>query len=90
MRSQQQESIEEKEKLWNSINQQIDRFKRMDESLYEDKLAGDISPAKYLEKHEAFAKQKKNLEHQLALADRSLGSQLDYTLVLLELSQKSG
>lgn len=89
MRSQHQENIEEKEKIWSSIKQQIDRLSRMDESLYEDKLAGDISQIKYAEKHEEFAKQKEDLERQMALIDRSFGNRLDYTLVLLELSQKA-
>ena len=61
----------------------------MDENLYEDKLAGDISPIKYLEKHEAFNKQKEGLEKQLAAIDKSFGNRLDQTLVLLELSQRA-
>lgn len=89
MREQHQTSIEEKERLWHSIKTQIDRLSRMDESLYDDKLAGDISQQKYLEKHAEFGKQKEELEQRLSGIDRSFGNRLDQTLVLLELSQKA-
>ncbi len=89
MRSQHQDEIKEKEDLCSSIKLQISRLSRMDEGLYDDKLAGDISPAKYLEKHEAFSKQREDLEKQLASIEKSFGNRLDQTLVLLELSQKA-
>lgn len=89
MRHQQQDEIQEKEELCNSIKLQINRLSRMDEGLYEDKLAGDISPSKYVEKHESFTKQKQEFEKQLAAMDKSAANRLDQTLVLLELSQKA-
>ncbi|MGH7157814.1 MAG: recombinase family protein [Candidatus Saccharimonadales bacterium] len=89
MRSQHQDEIQEKEALWNTTKAQIDRLTRMDDSLYEDKLAGDIPQTVYQEKHESFRKQKEDLERQLALIDRASASRLDQTLVLLELSQKA-
>ena len=89
MRDQHSESIEEKERLCNSIKVQIDRLGRMDESLYDDKLAGDISAEKYAEKHNDFVARKGELEKQLRSIDTSLGNRLDQVLVLLELSQKA-
>lgn len=89
MRDQHSESIEEKERLCNSIKVQIDRLSRMDEGLYDDKLAGDISAEKYAEKHDDFAARKEELEKQLRSIDTSLANRLDQVLVLLELSQKA-
>jgi DNA invertase Pin-like site-specific DNA recombinase len=89
MRDQHQTNIEEKERLWSSVKVQIERVSRMDEGLYDDKLAGDISAEKYQEKHGEFMKQKEELERQLTSIDRSLGNRLDQALVLLELSQKA-
>ncbi len=89
MREQHREAIEEKERLCNSIQVQIDRLCRMDESLYDDKLAGDISPEKYAEKHADFTARTEELEKQLRSIDTSLESRLDQVLVLLELSQKA-
>lgn len=89
MREQHREAIEEKERLCNSIQVQIDRLCRMDESLYDDKLAGDISPEKYVEKHADFTARTGELEKQLRSIDTSLESRLDQVLVLLELSQKA-
>ena len=82
-------SIEEKERLWNSVKLQIDRLSRMEEGLYDDKLSGDISQEKYQEKHAEFSERKEELEQQLRGVDTSLGNRLDQTLVLLELSQKA-
>lgn len=89
MREQHRESIEEKERLCNSIKVQIDRLSRMDDGLYDDKLAGDISAERYAEKHADFTARKQDLENQLQGIDTSLGHRLDQVLVLLELSQKA-
>jgi len=61
----------------------------MDEGLYDDKLAGDISNDKYAEKHTDFMTRKEELEKQLRAIDMSLENRLDQVLVLLELSQKA-
>ncbi|HSX35964.1 MAG TPA: recombinase family protein [Patescibacteria group bacterium] len=89
MRGQHQNSIEEKEHLWNSVKTQIDRVERMDDRLYEDKLAGEISIEKYVEKHAEFGRQQTELRKQLESIDKSFGNRLDQVLVLLELSQKA-
>ena len=89
MREQHSANIEEKEQLWNSVKAQIDRLIRMEEGLYEDKLAGDISAVRYKEKQAEFSKQKETFEEQLKSIDRSFGNRLDQTLVLLELPQRA-
>lgn len=89
MHEQHSADIEEQEQLWNSVKTQIDRLTRMEEGLYEDKLAGDISQVRYQEKHAMFSAQKVELEKQLRSIDRSFGNRLDQALVLLELSQRA-
>ena len=89
MRERQGGDIEEKERLWDSVKLQADRINRMEERLYDDKLAGDISQERYEAKHAEFVKQKAELQEKLGSIDRSFGNRLDHTLVLLELSQKA-
>lgn len=89
MRKQHQESIENRERLIKSINTQIERIERMEEGLYDDKLAGDITPEKYKEKHEQFVNQKAELSDQLSKMDVSLSQRLEQRLVILELSQNA-
>ena len=90
VKDQQKITIEAHEKLVTSIQTQIDRINRMDDVLYEDRLAGDITADKYKEKHEQFIKQKTELTEQLnETAVSSTGYRLDERLVLLELSQKA-
>lgn len=89
IRDQQQDNIEEKEALHNSISTQFEKIERMDERLYDDKLSGDISPEKYTEKHAEFARQKAELRQRLDAIDNTARNRLDHVLVLLELSQKA-
>lgn len=89
MREQYQESIERYEKLTASLKAQIDRINRMDEDLYDDKLAGEISKERYKDKHEQFIAQKAELEDQIKNQERASGVRLEQKLVLLELSQKA-
>lgn len=89
MHERHKESIERREKLVDSIQMQLGRIERMDDSLYDDKLAGDITQEKYKEKHEQLMIQKDELMKQLEKANRSNGRRLEQQLVLLELSQKA-
>lgn len=89
MREQQHSNIDEKERLWDSVKLQIDRISRMEDRMYDDKLAGEITQEKYEEKHTAFADQKAELQKQLRNVNKSFGNRLDQTLVLLELSQRA-
>ncbi|MEK7152515.1 MAG: recombinase family protein, partial [Patescibacteria group bacterium] len=58
VRAQNQRSMDDRQRLIASTQLQIDRISRMDDVLYDDKLAGDITQDKYKEKHEGFVKQK--------------------------------
>ena len=89
MHGQYRDTIENRERLVASIQTQIDRIKRMDDGLYDDKLSGEITKGKYEEKHEQFINQKTELNEQLAKLDKSHGKQLEQRLVILELSQKA-
>ena len=89
MREKQRESIEERERMFTSIQTQIERLERMDSQLYDDKLAGDITKEKYIEKHQQFIEQKTELEGQTAKLDKDRKQGLEQRLVLLELSQKA-
>ena len=89
MREEHKQSIEAREKLVVSIQTQIDRFSRMEDALYDDKIAGEISQQKYEEKRESFAVQKSELEERLNKIDKSFGQKLEQRLIILELSQKA-
>lgn len=89
MRDQHKDDIEGREKLMASIEMQLDRIGRMDDGLYDDKLAGEITQEKYEEKHGQFMTQKKELSERLSKIDMSSGRQLEQRLVILELSQKA-
>lgn len=89
MRTEHQDEINQREKLASSIQMQIDRIQRMDDSLYDDKLAGDITSERYHEKHGQLMTQKNELVAQLAKIDTASGLQLEQRLVLLELTQKA-
>lgn len=90
MQKEYKDNIENKEKLAASIQVQIDRIQRMDDGLYDDKLSGDITPERYKEKHEQFVSQKAELTHQLSKIDVASAQKLEYSLVILELTQKAG
>ena len=61
----------------------------MDDMLYDDKLAGDISADKYAEKHKNFTQQKTELAEQLSNLDSNFSKRFDQRLTMLELSQKA-
>jgi len=89
MRNRHKDSIESREHLVASIQTQIDRVKRMEDTLYDDKLSGEITKGKYEEKHEQFMNEKAALNERLAQIDRPLKQRLEQRLVILELSQKA-
>jgi len=89
MRRNHKEDIEERRKLAASIQMQIDRIKRMDDSLYEDKLAGEITPNQYGEKHQRFNEELANLNNKLSRLEESFTRQLERNMAILKLSQKA-
>lgn len=89
MRELHKDSAEKQERLRASVQLQLDRVKRMDGSLYDDKLSGDISQERYTEKHELFMTQIAELSERLGDVDSSQSASLEHKLTVLELSQKA-
>jgi len=89
MRQRHKDDIESSTRLATSIQAQIDRLGRMDNNLYDDKIAGEVTLEKYELKHSEFMAEKKQLEERLSTIDQSLGLLLEQKLVLFELSQKA-
>jgi hypothetical protein len=89
MRRSHKEDAEDRQKMAASIQTQIDRIKRMDDSLYEDKLAGDITPGQYAEKHQRFNEEVTRLQSKLSKLGQSFTQQLERNLAILKLSQKA-
>ena len=82
-------NVDNNAKLADSIQTQIERLARMDNNLYDDKLAGEVTSERYAKKHAELMAEKTLLEDRLSKIDY-LGSQkLERKLVLLELSQKA-
>ena len=52
-----------------TLRGQLKRITVMDETLYDDKLSGEINKERYQEKHELFMHQKADVESQLASMD---------------------
>lgn len=89
MRGQYKDRIEQRERTVASLEGQLKRISSMDETLYDDKLSGEISKERYNEKHAQFMTQQADIENQLANIDASMGERLEQRLVILELSQKA-
>ena len=89
MRERHKEQIEQREQHISSLQTQLRRLAAMDETLYDDKLSGEITKERYEEKHTQFATQKADIEAQLASIDETIGEYLEHRLVILELSQKA-
>jgi site-specific DNA recombinase len=89
MRQNHTNDLEDRRVKASSMQLQIARLKRMDDGLYEDKLAGDITPAQYSEKHQRFTKEHTELVSRLGKLDRTLTRRLERNLYILKLSQKA-
>ncbi len=89
MRAEQHTHVEERKRILVSIQNQLARLKRMDNELYDDKLAGEIEKEKYELKHEEFKAQRVRLETKLAEIDVSIARVLEQRLVIFELAQKA-
>ena len=89
LRSRQQESVVDREDIIVALQTKITRLERMEETLYDDKLAGLITSDKYLTKRQQMLQEKNDLSEQLERLDESSALQAEYGLALLELSQKA-
>jgi site-specific DNA recombinase len=59
-----------------ALTRQLGRMRRIDNALYEDKLAGDISVIKYNEKHQQFSEQIADINERLNRLDEEQKDQL--------------
>ena len=89
LRAREQKSVTNREEIIAALQGKIARIERMEETLYDDKLAGLITPEKYLSKHAQLDEEKASLNDQLERLDESSALQAQYGLALLELSQKA-
>lgn len=72
-----------------AFDAQLSRLSRMDNELYDDKLAGDITRDMYDIKHAHFMAQKTELESKRDALLEGTQSDLEQRLALLNLSQKA-
>lgn len=89
MRTRHQTTEGDNATLASSIKLQLERLTRMDNNLYDDKLAGEITPERYSHKHAGLIAEKAALEERLGKIDCLGAQRLERKLVLLELSQKA-
>lgn len=89
MRQRHKDRIEESERVRVTIESQLSRINTMDEMLYDDKLAGEISKERYEDKRSQLQAQRKELQSQLSNVESIVTEGLEQRLVLLELSQKA-
>jgi site-specific DNA recombinase len=89
MRLKHHSEVEEREVQRKSIEGQIARVQRMDEMLYDDKLAGTIIQERYEVKHEQFVSEISILTERLAKLDELLSLRLVQRIGILELTQKA-
>lgn len=89
MKAYYEKDIVKNEQLAITLQQQVDRLKRMQGNLYDDKLAGDITQELYEQKNTQISSQLQHYEQKLSNLDQMSGVRLKHKLVLLELSQKA-
>jgi len=70
-----------------AIEHRITRITRMDEMLYDDKLAGEVSLERYKEKHEAFLAEIKELNSKKGKVDPEYQAKYMSGIKIIELSQ---
>lgn len=72
-----------------SLKARIIRLEKMDEMLYDDKLAGDITKERYDTKHTDIAKQIEELKDELLIADTSSEAKHRNAIKLIQLTQSA-
>jgi hypothetical protein len=72
-----------------SVEIQINRIKRMEDILYDDKLSGEISIERYKHKQASLEQQRTALECKLKQLTADKASHLEQRIFLLELTQKA-
>lgn len=70
-----------------SLRDRITRLTRMDEMLYDDKLAGDVTKERYEAKHIDIVEQLETAQDELLVADTTVESKHTDAIDLIELTQ---
>lgn len=70
-----------------SLETKIERLTRMDDMLYDDKLAGDISKERYEAKHKDIQEQLQTAKDDLLIADTTVAQRHDEAISLIKLTQ---
>lgn len=73
-----------------STQREIDRYKHMDDMLYDDKLSGEISRERYAQKHEEFESRINELQSQLLGLEDAQELPKDEIITTIQLSQEAG
>jgi DNA invertase Pin-like site-specific DNA recombinase len=89
MREQYKDQIAERDRKTATLQAQIKRVDLMDETLYDDKLSGEISKDRYDEKHTQLMSQKARIQDELLAMEAPESLRLEHSLTILELSQKA-
>ncbi len=69
------------------IQYRIKKLEKMDETLYDDKLVGEITLERYKQKHEAFIKEISDLKDKLGGVDNDYKVKYMEGVTLIELTQ---
>ena len=72
-----------------ALRLKLERLSRMDEELYDDKLAGEITKERYQPKHEQFMAEKQSIKEELAKIEGADTAQNKRSVTILELSQNA-
>lgn len=89
MRSDIDKIIDNRAEVEKNAKTRIERIKAMDETLYDDKLAGVIAVERYNTKHEAFMEEIQSLEITIDSLDDTISERKRRGVYMLELSQKA-
>lgn len=81
--------IEGNNRIAVSIQTQLERIKRMETNLYDDKLSGEIPFELYEQKRTELRAEQTQLEEKLSQIDQTMGIMLEKKLALFKLSQKA-
>lgn len=89
IRAEHQDDTQYYEETATLLRSKLSRIEHMDEDLYDDKLAGEISKERYVAKHEKLLTEKADIEDQLSKLEESQAADFEQGLTILELSQKA-
>jgi DNA invertase Pin-like site-specific DNA recombinase len=87
LRSDFKSEVDDRKQATKSINQRIRRIQAMDDMLYDDKLSGEISTARYKDKQVAFQAEIEELNNKLGGVDEEYQRKYMEGISLIELSQ---